>query len=71
MTDRTRKKRPKPQSVEIVLPATSANLGPAFDAAALAFSMFLKISASSADEFSIAARGRDREICAQIENNLF
>src|SRR5271156_1681967 len=70
MTDRTRKKRTKPQSVEIVLPATSANLGPAFDAAALAFSMFLKISASSADEFSIAARGRDREICAQIENNL-
>ena len=70
MTDRTRKKWPKPQSVEIVLPATSANLGPAFDAAALAFSMFLKISASSADEFSIVARGRDREICAQIENNL-
>jgi homoserine kinase len=70
MTDRTRKKRPKPKSVEIVLPATSANLGPAFDAAALAFSMFLEISASSADEFSIVARGRDREICAQIENNL-
>lgn len=69
MTDRGRK-RPKPQSVQIVLPATSANLGPAFDAAALAFSMFLKIRASSADEFSIVARGRDREICAQIENNL-
>ncbi len=70
MTERTRKKRPKPQSVEIVLPATSANLGPAFDAAALALSMFLKVGASSADEFSIVARGRDREICAQIENNL-
>lgn len=70
MTERTRKKRPKPQFVELVLPATSANLGPAFDAAALAFSMFLKIGASSADEFSIVARGRDREICAQIENNL-
>ena len=70
MTERTRKNRPRPQSVELVLPATSANLGPAFDAAALAFSMFLKIGASSADEFSIVARGRDREICAQIENNL-
>ena len=70
MTERTRKKRPRPQSVELVLPATSANLGPAFDAAALAFSMFLKIRASSADEFSIVARGRDHEICAQIENNL-
>ncbi|HXM21337.1 MAG TPA: homoserine kinase [Terriglobales bacterium] len=70
MTDRTGKKRPKPQSLEIVLPATSANLGPAFDAAALAFSMFLKVRARSANEFSITAHGRDPEICAQIENHL-
>jgi homoserine kinase len=68
MTDRTAKTRPHP--FEIVLPATSANLGPAFDAAALALSMFLKIQASSADEFSIVARGRDREICGQLTNNL-
>jgi len=70
MTDHIGKKRPKPQSLEIVLPATSANLGPAFDAAALAFSLFLKVQAESADEFSVTARGRDREICAQIENHL-
>ncbi|MGA8493391.1 MAG: homoserine kinase [Terriglobales bacterium] len=70
MTNRTAKTRHKPKSLEIVLPATSANLGPAFDAAALALSMFLKIRASAADEFSIVAQGRDREICAQIENNL-
>jgi homoserine kinase len=68
MTDRTAKTRPHP--FEIVLPATSANLGPAFDAAALALSMFLKIQASSADEFSIVARGRDREICGQLKSNL-
>ena len=68
MTDRTAKTRPHP--FEIVLPATSANLGPAFDAAALALSMFLNIRASSADEFSIVARGRDREICGQLTNNL-
>jgi homoserine kinase len=70
MADNTRKKRPKPQSLEIVLPATSANLGPAFDAAALAFSMYLKVRARSANEFSVKARGRDSEICAQIENHL-
>ena len=64
------KKRPTPQSLEIVLPATSANLGPAFDAAALAFSMFLKVRAKSANEFSVEARGRDLEICSQIENHL-
>jgi homoserine kinase len=71
MTDSTAKTRIKPpQSFEIVLPATSANLGPAFDAAALAFSMFLKVRAKSANEFSITARGRDREICAQLDNHL-
>jgi homoserine kinase len=70
MTDHTRDKRSKNQSLEIVLPATSANLGPAFDAAALAFSMFLKVRAKSADEFSVKARGRDSEICSQIENHL-
>jgi homoserine kinase len=70
MIDHTRDKRYKNQSLEIVLPATSANLGPAFDAAALAFSMFLKVRANSANEFSVSARGRDSEICSQIENHL-
>jgi homoserine kinase len=70
MTDRAGKKRPKPQSLEVVLPATSANLGPAFDAAALAFSMFLKVRARSANEFSVTAGGRDSEICGQIDNHL-
>jgi homoserine kinase len=71
MMNSTAKTRTKPpQSFEIVLPATSANLGPAFDAAALAFSMFLKVRAKAANEFSITARGRDREICAQIDNHL-
>ena len=37
------------RSLELVLPATSANLGPAFDAAALAFDLFLKIRARTAD----------------------
>jgi len=70
MTDSAIKKPLKPKSLEIVLPATSANLGPAFDAAALAFSMFLKLRARSANEFSVTARGRDSEVCGQIENHL-
>ena len=53
-----------------MLPATSANLGPAFDAAALAFGLFLRIHATTAEEFSIAARGRDAEICSRVENHL-
>jgi homoserine kinase len=70
MTDHAGKRRSNPPSLEIILPATSANLGPAFDAAALAFSMFLKVLAKPADEFSVTARGRDSEICGQIENHL-
>ena len=57
-------------SLELVLPATSANLGPAFDAAALAFDLFLKLRAAPADDFSITARGRDPEICGRVENHL-
>ena len=60
----------KPQSLDISLPATSANLGPAFDAAALAFALFLRVRAKTADEFSVIARGRERAICAQVKNHL-
>ena len=70
MTDRNSKNRRLLAPVEIVLPATSANLGPAFDAAALAFAMFLRVRARPADEFSVAARGRDSEICSNLENHL-
>lgn len=52
------------------LPATSANVGPGFDAAAVALDFYLKIEAVPAAEFSIAATGRDAERCAGIEDNL-
>jgi len=54
----------------VSLPATSANLGPGFDAAALAFDLHLKVTAQSANEFSIVAKGRESEICGKVENNL-
>ncbi len=57
-------------SLELVLPATSANLGPAFDAAALAVGLFLKVRARAASEFSVVAHGRDAEICGCLENHL-
>jgi homoserine kinase len=67
---KTKKKSHVISPLELVLPATSANLGPAFDAAALAFAMFLKVRALAADEFSITATGRDPEICGRVENHL-
>ncbi len=56
--------------LQLILPATSANLGPAFDAAALAFNLFLKVKARKAEQFSVEARGRDSEICGNLENHL-
>jgi homoserine kinase len=52
------------------MPATSANLGPAFDAAAVALDFALEIDAEPTSEFSIQATGRDAERCAQLEENL-
>lgn len=65
--------KPRKRSVpafSISLPATSANLGPGFDAAALAFGVSMKLCAKPAKEFSLIARGRDNEICGKLENHL-
>jgi homoserine kinase len=62
------KKRSK--RLRLSLPATSANLGPAFDAAALAMEFYINIDAAEAGEFSIAATGRDSAICGNLEEHL-
>lgn len=59
-----------PGRFRLRLPATSANLGPGFDAAAVALSFYLEIEAEPAAEFSISASGRNREQCSRIEDNL-
>jgi len=56
--------------VGLTLPATSANLGPAFDAAALAMNFYIRVDAQAAEEFSIHATGRDAEICRKLPNHL-
>ena len=52
------------------LPATSANLGPGFDAAAVALDFYLEIEAEPAGEFSILTTGYDAVRCSQMEDNL-
>lgn len=54
----------------LALPATSANLGPAFDAAALAMDFYITIEARAAKDFSISAKGRDPEICGKVQDHL-
>jgi homoserine kinase len=58
------------KTVRLRLPATSANLGPGFDAMALAMELFLEIEATPAPRFSIIASGRNRNICAGLTGNL-
>jgi len=60
----------KPQRFQLRLPATSANLGSGFDAAAVALDFYLAIDAEPAEEFSIVASGLDAERCARLEDNL-
>jgi len=52
------------------LPATSANLGPGFDAVGLAMALYLTIDATVAEDFHIEATGRSPDLCAKLENNL-
>src|SRR5882724_3572857 len=60
----------QPGALKLTLPATSANLGPAFDAAALALDINFEIAAKAAKEYSIEARGRDTAICSALKDNL-
>ena len=57
-------------SLRLKLPATSANLGPGFDALGLAMKLYLEIEAAEANEFRIAASGRDAELVGAVERNL-
>jgi homoserine kinase len=58
--------RPGEDLFQIALPATSANLGPAFDAAALALNLYIRVDARPASDFRIHATGRDEEICSAV-----
>ncbi len=56
--------------VRITLPATSANLGPGFDAVGLALSLRLTVEAHTSMHDEIAATGRNPERCGSLEDNL-
>jgi homoserine kinase len=60
----------KTGGIRLRLPATSANLGPGFDAVAVALDFALEIEAEAAQEFSISATGRDAERCGRLKDNL-
>lgn len=58
------------RGLQLRLPATTANLGPGFDAVALALQLHLEVQAEEAPAFRIEASGLNQEICGALENNL-
>src|SRR5258708_13591643 len=52
------------------VPASSANLGPGFDALGLALGIYLECRFRVADRLSIAVQGRDAELIPTSEDNL-
>ena len=64
-----------PGTIRLVLPATSANLGPAFDSAGLAMALTLTIEAEQSQTpegppLTIEANGRNADRCARTGNNM-
>lgn len=63
--------RPSPASVTVTVPATSANLGCAFDCAAIALGLFLRVSATPhGSGFEVTYRGVDPDRISLDGNNL-
>jgi homoserine kinase len=52
------------------VPASSANLGPAFDALGLALGIYLECRFRAADKLSIRVSGRDEALISSGEDNL-
>jgi len=58
------------RSLRLKLPATSANLGPGFDALGLAMRLYLEIEAFAAPAMRIVAGGRNAALVGSLERNL-
>lgn len=56
--------------LHLKMPATSANLGPGFDAAAVALDFYLEIEVEPASEYAIEATGRNADQCGELQHNL-
>ncbi len=56
--------------MRVSLPATSANLGPGFDAVGVALSLRLTVEAEEAAADSVEASGRDAQVCGEVKGNL-
>jgi homoserine kinase len=58
------------ERLRLRLPATSANLGPGFDAIGVALTLSLEVEAARADSFSLSASGLNADVCSSMTGNL-
>ena len=58
------------RGIRLRLPATSANLGPGFDAVGLALSMWLTVEAHLAPTWQVAATGCNADLVSELRDNL-
>lgn len=58
------------RGIRLRLPATSANLGPGFDAVGLALSMWLTVEAHVAPTWQVEATGRNADVVGAVHDNL-
>lgn len=58
------------RGIRLRLPATSANLGPGFDAVGLALSMWLTVEGHVAPSWQVEATGRNADLVGQLNDNL-
>ena len=61
---------PPAKPLQLRLPATSANLGPGFDALGLAMALYLTIDAVAAQDLPHRSHRPRRHLCATLERNL-
>ncbi|KAG5498810.1 hypothetical protein JKF63_03099 [Porcisia hertigi] len=59
-----------PEKVSLRVPATTANLGPAYDTLGMALSIFMELSVELSDAFSMTITGEGQEYISTNEDNM-
>ncbi|KAG5472530.1 hypothetical protein LSCM1_03931 [Leishmania martiniquensis] len=59
-----------PQRVSLRVPATTANMGPAYDTLGMALSIFMELTVEAADNFSMTVTGEGHEHISTDEDNM-
>lgn len=62
--------KPLPEKVSLRVPATTANIGPAYDTLGMALSIFMELTVELAEAFSMTVTGEGQEHISTGEDNM-